>query len=53
MAPGNEDNGEGEEPKLDLNKIALKFLEDHKEAISGAIKDWGKAGRRRPGRSQR
>ncbi|MEE9236528.1 MAG: hypothetical protein V3U52_01890 [Thermoplasmata archaeon] len=36
-----------DEPKLDFEKVILKFMDDHKEAISDMLRDWGKGGRRR------
>ncbi len=36
-----------DEPKLDFEKVILKFMDDHKEAIGDMLRDWGKGGRRR------
>ncbi len=38
---------EDEQPDLDLTKVALKFLDDQKDAIGSMLRDWGKGGRRR------
>jgi hypothetical protein len=38
---------EGEEVPFDLEKVVLKFLEDHKDAIGAVLQDWGKGGLRR------
>lgn len=46
MARKDEDEGE-EEPELDLEKIIVKFLDDHKDAIDSGLREWGKAGKRR------
>jgi hypothetical protein len=35
------------EPELDLDAIVLKFMEDHKQAISDGLREWAKSGRRR------
>jgi len=39
--------GDEGEPPFDLEKVVLKFMDDHKEAIDSALRDWGKGGKRR------
>ncbi|MEE9236251.1 MAG: hypothetical protein V3U52_00455 [Thermoplasmata archaeon] len=36
-----------DETRLDLENIIWKFMDDHKEAISDMLRDWGKGGKRR------
>ncbi len=39
--------GDEGEPPFDLEKVVLKFMDDHKEAIDSVLRDWGKGGKRR------
>ncbi len=41
------DEGDDEEPEFNLEKVALKFLDDHKDAIDSIMREWGKGGKRR------
>jgi len=44
---GEDSGDEGEEPPFDLEKVVLKFLDDHRDAIDSMLRDWGKSGKRR------
>jgi len=49
MARNYDSSGEGEDEELefDLQKVVLKFMGDHKEAIDSVLREWGKSGKRR------
>jgi len=36
-----------EEPEIDLEKVIVKFLDDHKDAIDHGLREWSKGGTRR------
>src|SRR3990172_5551409 len=42
-----DDEPEDVEPEFDLEKVVLRFLDDHKDAIDSVLREWGKGGRRR------
>ena len=42
-----DETDEDEEPDFDLEKVVLKFLDDHKDAIDAMLREWGKGGTRR------
>ncbi len=47
MTRGDEIGDDEERSDFDLEKVLLKFLDDHKDAIDSVLRDWGKGGKRR------
>ncbi len=47
MARDELSDGDDEQPDFDLEKVVLKFMDDHREAIGSMLREWGKGGKRR------
>lgn len=47
MTREDKPDDEDEQPELDVTKVALKFLDDHRDAIDSMLREWGKGGKRR------
>lgn len=47
MARDEKLGDEDEHPDFDLEKVILKFMDDHKDAIDATLREWGKGSKRR------